>query len=72
MARIEQLSGLRRVAFARIYAIQYSAERKGKSMVYVGCVISAISCVFSAISCVYGPCNGVMGIVVRGGWQQLV
>ncbi len=32
--------------------LQYSAERKRKSMVYVGCVISAISCVISAISCV--------------------
>ncbi len=37
--------GLCRVAIARTYALQYSAERKRKSMVYVGCVISAISCV---------------------------
>ncbi len=51
-ARLYQLRGLRRVVIARIYAIQYSAERKRKSMVYVGCVISAISCVISAISCV--------------------
>ncbi len=33
------LSGPCRVAIARMYAIQYSAEGKRKSMVYVGCVM---------------------------------
>ncbi len=59
----QDLEGLRRVAIARIYAIQYSAERKRKSMVYVECVISAISCV---------SVQWMMGIVVWGGVQQLV
>ncbi len=36
----QQFRGLCRVAIARIYAIQYSAEGKRKSMVYIGCVSS--------------------------------
>ncbi len=35
----QELSGPCRVAIARMYAIQYSAEGKRKSMVYVGCVM---------------------------------
>ncbi len=41
-ARLEQYRGLCRVAIAWTYAIQYSAEGKRKSMVYVGCVINCV------------------------------
>ncbi len=62
------IEGSVRVASLGTYAIQYSAEGKRKSMVYVGCVIN---CVISVISCV-SSVHWIMGNVVLGDVQPLV